>query len=140
MAIIRSEYRGAHELMSCAGRSPSSLPAYSTIQYHVRCHAHVPRHHQWWRFSWHPLRLSGSPRARWQMGCQENCDMMSRMGWGLDGQREYQENCDIMSRWGRDQTGLETMHMLLCSTTKHDQLITSGPPIWVGEKHLVSFS
>ena len=38
-----------------------------------------------WRFSWYPLRLSGTSRAWWQRVCQENCNMMSRVGWGLDG-------------------------------------------------------
>ena len=57
----------------------------------------------WWRFSWHTLRLSGASQARWQKGCQENCDIMSEWGWR---HRGCQENCDIMSEWGWGHRGL----------------------------------
>ena len=44
--------------------------------------------HKWWPISWHPFRFSGTSRTWRQRGCQENCDIMSRVGRGLDAPRQ----------------------------------------------------
>ena len=66
----------------------------STRMKRVQAHSSPPREHAppaqlvCWRFSWYPLRRSGTSRAWWQRGCQENCNnTVSRVGHVYRGAR-----------------------------------------------------